>query len=228
MIQAKIVIAETETQRSEYIARELATLTINPADAVYLELAEDKEHIGISQVRDFTRQMILSPMASVTRAGVIAHAQLLTSEAQNALLKIIEEPPKNAVFILGSDSPDALLPTVISRCQIVNIAHEPRTSSDDLLAPPALVESLIASSPGEILSTVQSIAADRNATKLWTISAIRTTRDLLLSELRGNKNPRRLELLSRTIRALEQARKELSSNVTPRLVLEHAFLSRVR
>lgn len=227
MIQAKIVIAETETRRGEYITRELASLRINPADIVSLELAEDKEHIGISQVRDFTRQMILSPMASVTRAGVIANAQLLTPEAQNALLKIIEEPPKNAVFILGSDSPDALLPTVISRCQIVNIAHEPRTSSDDMLAPPAQIESLIASSPGVILSTVQSIAADRNATKLWTISAIHTTRDMLLSELRGNKNPRRLDLLSRTIRALEQARKELSANVTPRLVLEHVFLSSV-
>lgn len=224
MIQAKIVIAETEDQRKVYIARELASLNISPADIVNLELADDKELIGISQVRDFTRQMILSPMASGSRVGVISSAQLLTIEAQNALLKIIEEPPKNALFILGSHASDALLPTVISRCQIIQIPDQSQSPGNDQIAPTTQIESLISSSPGAILRIVQSIVSDRNATKRWTIAAIHTTRDLLLSELSGGKNPQRLHLLRRTIQALENARKELSANVTPKLVLEHAFL----
>lgn len=226
MIHAKVVIAETEAQRSGYIAQELISLGVNPADIVNLERAEDKELIGISQVRDFIRQMILSPMTSGHRVGVISNAHLLTTEAQNALLKIIEEPPKHALFILGSHSPDALLPTVVSRCHIVHISNQSQTSTEDQLAPAEQVETLMASSPSVILGTVQAIVSDRSATKLWTTAAIHTTRDLLLAELQGNKDPRRLDLLGKTIRALEQARKELSANVTPRLVLEHAFLPR--
>lgn len=228
MLHAIIVIGDSETQRSTYFDQELAKCRVHPADVIRLELTDEKEFIGISQVRDFTRQMILSPLASEKKVGLIVNAQQLTTEAQNALLKIIEEPPKNVLFMLGSPSPDALLPTVVSRCQIVHCADVPLPSSDDPLAPPEQIESLVTSTPSVILSTIQSIASDRSATKLWTIAAIHTTRDLMLAELQGNKNPRRLDLLGKTIRALEQARKELSANVTPRLVLEHAFLSRVK
>ncbi len=227
MIQSKIILAETDAQRRQYITRELSSASINSADIVYLERIDDKEHIGISQVRDFARQMILSPMVSSSRVGVISNAQLLTIEAQNALLKIIEEPPKHALFILGSHSSDALLPTVVSRCQVIQAPEQAKASMSvsEPIAPTDQLELLIQSRPSVIISTIQPIATDRLVARQWAIAAIQTTRGLLLSEVSAGKNPRRLKRLHRIIRALEQARKELDVNVTHRFALEHVFLS---
>jgi len=55
------------------------------------------------------------------RVGVIDHAETLTDEAANAFLKTLEDPPRHATVILVAPGPDALLPTVASRCAVVRL-----------------------------------------------------------------------------------------------------------
>jgi len=75
--------------------------------------------LGIEQARMIKEHFSLKPYSAKGRAVVLEDASNLTIEAQNALLKTLEELPEYALFILGVDSDYKLLPTVISRCQIV-------------------------------------------------------------------------------------------------------------
>jgi DNA polymerase III subunit delta' len=73
--------------------------------------------IKIEQVRDVIDRAGYRPFEGRRRVVIIDEADALVPAAQNALLKTLEEPPPASVFVLVSATPDALLPTVLSRCQ---------------------------------------------------------------------------------------------------------------
>lgn len=93
-------------------------------DVTVLEPEEDKQTITIDQVRDLQHQLSLKPYAAKFKTGIILEAQRMTIEAQNALLKTLEEPPAHSILILTAPSTKALLPTTVSRCQIVRLQAE--------------------------------------------------------------------------------------------------------
>jgi len=76
----------------------------------------DTGSIKIEQVRDVIDRAGYRPFEGRRRVVVIDEADAMAGPAQNALLKTLEEPPSASVFILVSSMPDALLPTVLSRC----------------------------------------------------------------------------------------------------------------
>ncbi len=83
------------------------------------EGAEGRRSIGIKAARALIHKMSLKPVQRGPRIGVVAEADALTVDAQNALLKLLEEPPGFTVLILVADNPATLLPTVRSRCQVL-------------------------------------------------------------------------------------------------------------
>jgi DNA polymerase-3 subunit delta' len=76
----------------------------------------DTGNIWIDDVRDVLTSAGYRPFEGRRRVAIIDDADAMTSQAQNALLKMLEEPPSASIFILVSSMPDALLPTVLSRC----------------------------------------------------------------------------------------------------------------
>lgn len=87
---------------------------INEKDGVKKEM-----EIGIEDARKIQRQMSLSPYAAPYKIALIDKAEMLTAAASNCLLKTLEEPSGQAVLILITVSPQALLPTIVSRCQLI-------------------------------------------------------------------------------------------------------------
>jgi len=75
--------------------------------------------LGISEVRELSEFLYKMPQASTRRLVIINHAGDLTPQAQNALLKIAEEPPAAGLLILIADSLGSLLPTLLSRFQCI-------------------------------------------------------------------------------------------------------------
>ena len=65
---------------------------------------------------------VLAPARSEWRVIIIQDADHLTAEAMNALLKTLEEPPPHVVLVLTAERLDALLPTIMSRCQMIRFA----------------------------------------------------------------------------------------------------------
>jgi DNA polymerase-3 subunit delta' len=85
----------------------------------------DTGSIKIEQVRDVIDRSEYRPFEGRRRVVIIDEADALMPAAQNALLKTLEEPPSASVFVLVSSIPDALLPTVRSRCSRLRFAGLP-------------------------------------------------------------------------------------------------------
>lgn len=77
--------------------------------------------LGIAEARKIKEFFSLKPYSGKGRAVILEEASDLTTEAQNALLKTLEELPEHALFILGAVSDAKLLPTVLSRCQVIRV-----------------------------------------------------------------------------------------------------------
>lgn len=110
---------------AEYLASKLldvdgSKLAEHPS-FLLLQKPENKQEIPIEAVRDVIRKLQLKAVIGgekpVKRAVLIDGAQLLSTEAQNALLKVIEEPPAGTIFILTAISDSAVLPTIASRTE---------------------------------------------------------------------------------------------------------------
>jgi DNA polymerase-3 subunit delta' len=93
--------------------------TIINADLLLIDASssESGQVIAIEEIRRARSFVSLSPIVGPYKFVVINDAHLMTTEAQNALLKVLEEPNSSSILILVTANPNALLPTIISRCQ---------------------------------------------------------------------------------------------------------------
>ena len=77
------------------------------------------KEIKIEQIRDFIWKLSLKPYSAPFKAAIIDKAHLMNQEAQTALLKTLEEPKGKTLLILITESPEYLLPTILSRCETI-------------------------------------------------------------------------------------------------------------
>jgi len=124
MIHSFLIVGGTVKKRRLETERVAAPLCGARFDTTIIEPEEDKQTISIDQIRDLQHQLSLRPYAGEFKTGIILEAQRLTVEAQNALLKTLEEPPAHSVLVLTAPSTKNLLPTTVSRCQIVRLPAE--------------------------------------------------------------------------------------------------------
>lgn len=75
-----------------------------------------KKEITVDQVRALSADSVVLPNEAPRKVYIIEDADLMNPQAQNAALKLLEEPPKGVIFILCVENAQALLPTVRSRC----------------------------------------------------------------------------------------------------------------
>jgi DNA polymerase III delta prime subunit len=92
---------------------------IDLAFAKRLDPEKKGDSIGIDAARAIKNFLWQKPNMSSRRTLILDEAEFLTAEAQNALLKITEEPPASSLIILVSSDPDGLLPTIMSRIEKV-------------------------------------------------------------------------------------------------------------
>jgi DNA polymerase-3 subunit delta' len=81
--------------------------------------APDKAQIIVDDIRDVIAETGLKPFEARRRVIVIEPAEKLNKASANALLKTLEEPPEGSLIILVSHNPSLLLPTIVSRCQLI-------------------------------------------------------------------------------------------------------------
>ena len=98
-------------------------------DIVTVDKLPDKREILVDQIRELKKDVIIVPNDSEKKAYIVNYADTMNRNAQNAFLQILEEPPAHVVFILRTDNPAALLPTVRSRC--VELKSLPESGTAD-------------------------------------------------------------------------------------------------
>ena len=106
--------------------RALALRGTHP-DVIELIPPEGKERVGIERVREAIRSCQFTPVQSRQKVCLIPKAEALTPEAANALLKTLEEPPREMAFVLLVSHTTDLLPTIVSRSRIVRLPPRMQT-----------------------------------------------------------------------------------------------------
>ena len=80
-------------------------------------VGEEEKSISVDSIRALRDQLALRPFEADRHIALIPRADRMTAQAQNALLKTLEEPAGGNVFFLLTDQPGAMLPTIVSRCR---------------------------------------------------------------------------------------------------------------
>lgn len=91
------------------------------SDLKVVEVPEGKSEIPIDLIRELTAFLSLSPYESPFKIGLLLNFHRATVQAQNALLKTLEESPERAKIIITADIPENLLPTIVSRCELIRL-----------------------------------------------------------------------------------------------------------
>jgi len=139
------------------------TWRMQQADLSVVQRLEDKTEILIEQIRTLQHSLSLSPYEARYRVALLLRFEQANANAQNSLLKTLEEAPERAILLLTANSAEDLLPTIVSRCEVLRLR-------------PVSVESL-----EEILQTRYGLAAER-ARGLAHLSGGRTGYALHLNE----------------------------------------------
>ncbi len=102
----------------------LADIGSHPDVSVILP-EDGKKNISVAQIRALKNETFVKPHMAKRRVFVIDFADTMNDQSQNALLKVLEEPPGNIIFILIAESKASLLETIISRCVILSLNTPP-------------------------------------------------------------------------------------------------------
>ena len=103
----------------------------NNPDFVILE--PDENSIKIEQIRELQRKVVEKPIISSQKVYIIDNSDKMTTEAQNCLLKTLEEPPKYITIILVGTNENAFLSTIKSRCTILRFKDIPQYKIEEYL-----------------------------------------------------------------------------------------------
>ncbi len=98
-----------------------------------INIEPQKNVIRIEQVRSMQEELAFKPLEAKKKAVIINQAETLNLNAANCLLKTLEEPPEDSILILVACSTAGMLPTVLSRCQIIQFSPLADTDVAQLL-----------------------------------------------------------------------------------------------
>jgi len=90
-------------------------------DFYFLKKEEGKKNISVEQVREMQKVLNLGSFLNSYKIALVSLADDLSESAQNALLKVLEEPRKKTILILIANQPELILPTIRSRCQQIKL-----------------------------------------------------------------------------------------------------------
>ncbi len=229
-MHAYIITRSDETGRATKIDSLLEEWHISHHDVVLLTPLEGK--IGIDAVRSIISRLSFKPRSSPFSVLVVRMAHALSEEAQQAILKTLEEPVGSACIILETQEPYSLLPTILSRCHIVRLtdAKASDQSKRELSECLTTLEQLLHSSVGERTKLIDTIAATRDDALIFVDQTIHALeRHLVLTGSRPVTDDTPLKLsvnqTAKCLRSFLTARTELLGNASPKLSLDAAFLS---
>lgn len=133
-------------------------------DLAVVQSEEKSGVLRVDQIRELSRTLALAPYQSKYRVAILRNFEEANPNASNALLKTLEEPPPQVILIVTAQSSDHLLPTVVSRCEILRLRQVPIPAIIDHLQTrwqvdpdqATLLAHLSAGCPGQAISLLQN------------------------------------------------------------------------
>lgn len=105
----------------------------NHPDLFWVQPESETGRLKVEQVRELQRHLSLTPHMAAYRVAILDRFDQATASAANALLKTLEEPPDFVLLVLLAPDTDSLLPTIVSRCQVIPLRPIPVPQIADAL-----------------------------------------------------------------------------------------------
>lgn len=204
-----LLTGDTLETRSNYLHD-----LINPAIEL-IHIFAEKTSISIKQIQDLTTPLSIAPR--LPRLVWIEEANLMTIPAQNALLKMLEEPPEFTSFYLTCASSSTLLPTISSRTKLINLKNKNEPIDPQILSDLKLVMAMTA---GDRLIAI--VKRDRTESLAW-ITQIETALRYKLQE--KNLSRPAVNTLAKIAKLTEQTHLQLLANCSVSLATQHFYLT---
>lgn len=208
------IIVSKDIQKAKELVQVMATeRKITKFDIFSLET---EKAVGIADIRGLTKQIFLKPIQGEQKMVVLEAFFGISIDAQNAFLKILEEPPLSTTIIILANS-NLFLPTILSRCILIELDKEiyiDKTEEKEILE---IINRLETLGVGERLKMAQDYSKDKQQALIFLEKLIIITRNQMVIN-------RQLSL-GKKLKVLQKYYKELKqSNVNLRLSLENIFL----
>lgn len=237
---------------SDYFVSRIAIKHAIPKEHVHT-IATNKS-ISVDSIRSLLSTLRHAKLRGNTfqRLLYIPRAEMMTHEAQNTLLKSLEEPPKDVLFILSTDQAGSLLPTIRSRCQTIRIekvsqqeaaahftTYEANTLSKAYHAAGgqvAFMEQLLKGG-GDSFATARSILTSKKYDRLVKVNELASNRALtsemlaamnvmlasLIKQSVEQSNPATTRLHIQQFKRVERAQEALAQNSNAKIILTELF-----
>ncbi len=177
-------------------------------DLIVLDAEEGKKQISIDQVRELKERVFLKPAVAPRVVAYLPHADRLNESGMNALLKVLEEPPAGAIFVLVAEDVGRFPATLMSR-----VLHTPvRAERDAEASSPFVEEFLLARTLGARLRIVDELAKNCDASEDPEGEWRRALRMNVKSDADASRVIFGIGLL--------QALRSVGSSISPRIMLE--------
>lgn len=237
-----LIVSKNRQGALDYAMGECIKIKINKFDISVLSF---EKSVGIEDVRNFQKKIILKPLKSKTKAVILESFSGITIEAQNALLKLLEEPPANTIIYITSANKELLLPTILSRCKIIELKQEIQSlSKQELLSTEDILVYLQSKEIGGKLKLAQDLAKNKDEALPWLEKMIIVAREELIDSICHSGGRRPIESpdgdriatphddtskISQYLKILISLQRTFTilktTNVNPRIILENLFLS---
>ncbi len=179
-------------------------ITLSSPDKI--EIAPQNLSISINEIRALKSKIFQKPLKSKFHLAIISDAQKLTIPAQNALLKILEEPPQSAIIVLEAQEEQSIIETIKSRVLQKNIQPVKQEKTSHLLInDKSWKESLV-----QLAQITDPLP--------WLDGQITAHHFLLTKNIRANR-PHLSAKISDTLEKCIEAKKMIKANVNPKFVL---------
>ena len=141
-----------------------------------------KREITVDVIRAVAGTAAVVPNEGRVKVYVVEDADTMNPQAQNAFLKLLEEPPESAAFVLCAANPALLLPTVRSRCETLRVNSDAAEGEEAAQDAAALLECIASGSRAKLL---EWCCANENMDSRRCAAMLRASREALADVLRG-------------------------------------------
>lgn len=217
MVQSYLIISRDQEKIQTYIEDFVQLHSIRPFDR---ELYTEDKTLGIEQIRLVQKKIFLRPVQGDEKLVVLIVPDI-TLEGQNALLKTLEEPPLNTFFFLCVQGIESVIPTILSRCQLVLLDGAAHTHTNEEIEKTRVqLFDIQKASDGEKLFYAQTLGKSKEqAVSLLEKMILAERATILQMDKEQHISIARLMSLQETYQQIK------TSNISPRFALEVLFLS---
>ena len=215
----------SSSDREEAFKKAASLCSQNKIDKIDIDSINFEKSVGIEDVRIIQKKIYLKPIKSETKAIILKACNGLTIEAQNALLKILEEPPNNTIILLLVETGSQILPTILSRCKNITIDDKrEKFSEEEGNQIVKVLSSFSSSGAGKRLRLAQDFGKSREEAIAWLEKMIIIFRKNIIEEI--NKDTVFEQNKIKILQKMQDTYTIIkTTNINQRFALENLFLN---